>query len=170
MSDNDFALIEDDDDPELDLAHPWHVLVVDDEPDVHTATEYALMRFRHAHRPVQTTHALSGREAMAVIANKGIRFDMILMDVVMQTPTDGLDTAVAIREYLGCSDVPYITIRSGQPAMASEADVLRIPAINGYLSKAACSNEILKETLRVGLDHSAKFAAHCHCGYCRRNQ
>jgi len=42
---------------------PWKVLVVDDEPDVHAMTRFALEDFKFAGKSLQIFQAMSGREA-----------------------------------------------------------------------------------------------------------
>lgn len=47
---------------------PWKVLVVDDEPDVHTVTRLTLSRFRLDGRSLQFLNACSGAEACKILS------------------------------------------------------------------------------------------------------
>ncbi len=154
MSDDGLILI--DDEAEVALDSPWSILVVDDDPDVHATTRYSLERFVFMHRPVALTSAYSGREALEIFRADKLKFDLALIDVVMETPTDGIDTAKAIREHLQCTQVPYIIMRSGQPAYARAEDLLSMPEINAYLNKAQLSLEVLRAAIVQGLSAAAQ--------------
>lgn len=153
MDDEDLILI--DDDVDTLRGDPWRILVVDDDDDVHATTRFSLERFVFMERPVSLTCAYSGREALEIFRADRRRFDLVIIDVVMETPTDGIDTAKAIREYLECAHVPYIIIRSGQPAYARAEDLLNMPQINAYLNKAQLSLDTLHAAISQGLTVAA---------------
>lgn len=150
IDDDDLVLM--DDEADADGAPPWRVLVVDDDPDVHAATGMVLGAFRHQDRALAINNAYSGREAMAMIRAQSEPYDLALLDVVMDTPTDGLDTARSIREFLEWSGVPYIIIRTGQPAYAAQEDVMRLPEVNAYLTKGKVTASELIEAVIHGLE------------------
>lgn len=153
MSDNDLLFLDDDEQVEESL--PWRILVVDDDPDVHATTRFSLERFRFCGRGVEIFSAFSGREALDMVrANLG-QYDLALIDVVMETPTDGLDAAREIRERLECAKIPYIIIRSGQPAYSRPEDVLGLPQVDAYLSKAQLPMNVLHDAVSRGLAAAA---------------
>ena len=70
---------------------PWHILVVDDEPVVHEATEFALKGEVFFGNSLQLHHAFSGREGFDILMNSGVDFFVALIDVVMETTDAGLN-------------------------------------------------------------------------------
>jgi CheY-like chemotaxis protein len=156
MIEDDALVLMEDDAPEL-TGEPWHVLVVDDDLDVHAATALALNRFTYQDRPLRLSDAYSGKEALEKITAPNAVIDLVLLDVVMDTPTDGLDAARSIREVLNSLNMPYIIIRTGQPAYAAEADVMRMPQINAYLTKGKTTSGELVAAVREGLEAVASF-------------
>ena len=82
------------------VSTPLRVLVVDDEPDVAAVTRLSLRGMDHNGRPVELVAAASGAEGVAALrADPDIA--VVLLDVVMETDTAGLDACRAIREELG---------------------------------------------------------------------
>ena len=45
----------------------WYLLIVDDDEDVHHATEFALSDLRVLGRPLEFLHAFSADEAIAIL-------------------------------------------------------------------------------------------------------
>ncbi|MBK6638362.1 MAG: response regulator [Rhodocyclaceae bacterium] len=148
---DDEVLVLSDDPAEAELGSPWKILVVDDDADVHATTGFALQGYVFMGRKVSLSSAYSGREALEMFNGHELEFDLALIDVVMETPTDGIDTAKAIRKHLECVQVPYIILRSGQPAYARADDLLAMPEINAYLNKAKLSVELLQQAISQGL-------------------
>src|SRR5881628_1660149 len=68
---------------------PWKVLIVDDEPEVHQATMFALSGLAIAGRGIEFLHAASGAEARALLAHEK-DIALMLLDVVMETEDAGL--------------------------------------------------------------------------------
>ena len=61
---------------------PWRVLVVDDDPDVHTVTRLTLRHFRFEGRPLELLSAYSAAEGRKVLEAQA-DIAMILLDVVI---------------------------------------------------------------------------------------
>ena len=102
---------------------PWRVLIVDDDADVHLATELAMRDLPVEGRPLAFLHARSAREALEVIAaDEAIA--VVLLDVVMETPDAGLRLVRRIRQELGRRSL-RIVLRTGQPGYAPEIETLR---------------------------------------------
>jgi response regulator RpfG family c-di-GMP phosphodiesterase len=113
---------------------PWTVLIVDDEPEVHSVTRLALADFRFRDRPLRFLSAYSGGEARALLdREKGIA--VILLDVVMETDHAGLDLVRHIRERLS-DRIVRIVLRTGQPGRAPERRVIVDYDINDYKEKS----------------------------------
>ncbi|MDQ3643168.1 MAG: hypothetical protein M3450_17310 [Actinomycetota bacterium] len=125
------------------------ILVVDDEPDVAAVTRLSLRGMRHAGRPVELVIETTGAGAVAAMrADPGIA--VILLDVVMETDTAGLDACRAIREELGNRFV-RILLRTGQPGAAPERATIDDYDIDGYLPKAELTTTRLYAAVRTAL-------------------
>ena len=128
---------------------PIRVLVVDDEPDVAAVTRLSLRGMRHGGRPVELVVSTTGAGAVAAMrADPGIA--VILLDVVMETDTAGLDACRAIREELGNRYV-RILLRTGQPGAAPERATIDDYDIDGYLPKAELTTNRLYAAVRTAL-------------------
>lgn len=135
MSDQDLILI--DDEPEEDSGSdlpPWLVLVVDDEEDVHTLTRSVVSELRFMGRDICLLHASSGRQAASVMAETS-DIAVVLLDVVMETDDAGLQLVRTIREEFLNTTV-RIVLRTGQPGIAPERQVILDWDINEYLPKS----------------------------------
>lgn len=112
---------------------PWLILIVDDDPEVHTMTRLVMKKFTYRDRPVQFLSAYSAEEALQILrSDPGIA--MILLDVVMETDDAGLRLVPRIRDELKNEQVRII-LRTGQPGQAPEDDVIRSYDINDYKAK-----------------------------------
>lgn len=80
------------------------VLIVDDDPDIVEQMKTVVST------KFNTDIAYSGEEALKKIMEK--KYDCIVMDVMMQTLSDGLDTAKKIKENPGTRDIPIIMLTS----------------------------------------------------------
>lgn len=125
------------------------ILVVDDEPDVAAVTRLSLRGMRHGGRPVELVVESTGEGAVAAMrADPSIA--VILLDVVMETDTAGLDACRAIREELGNRFV-RILLRTGQPGVAPERATIDDYDIDGYLPKAELTTTRLYAAVRTAL-------------------
>lgn len=128
-------LIEDDiEDPFHNRHSRWRLLIVDDDPDVHTATTYSLTGLEIHHRQLEFLHAYSATEAAKLLAEES-DIAAVLLDVVMEEDDSGLKLVKVIRDELGLADLRII-LRTGQPGYAPELDVVREYDINDYKTKA----------------------------------
>ena len=100
------------------LPEEYRVLVVDDEPDIHAVTKLSVRGLTYADREVELLSATSGAEAVETMrANPDVA--VILLDVVMETDSAGLDACRAIRDELD-NHLVRIVLRTGQPGQAPE--------------------------------------------------
>ena len=128
---------------------PWHVLVVDDEPDVHDATELALRGLLIEGRPLKFVHAYSAAEALEKVAGDP-DIAVVLLDVVMETRDAGLVIVREIRETLARRAVRII-LRTGQPGYAPELDTVATYDINDYKTKSDLTRVRLYTSLTVAI-------------------
>ncbi|MEQ8392360.1 MAG: EAL domain-containing protein [Thalassospira sp.] len=121
------------DDPHRDLTDSvWTILVVDDDVDVHEATEFSLNKVDILGRDLRLLHATRGEEVLGYLkANPNIA--VIMLDVVMEEPDTGLKLVGKIREQ-GYSD-PRIILRTGYSGQAPEDEVIKNYDINDYRTK-----------------------------------
>lgn len=111
----------------------WKLLIVDDEPEVHSVTRLALADLRFQGRPLTFLSAHSGDEARRMIVEHPDTA-IVLLDVVMETDDAGLQVARFIR---GKAANPFcrIILRTGQPGQAPERQVILDYDINDYKAK-----------------------------------
>ncbi|MDM8557371.1 response regulator [Candidatus Parabeggiatoa sp. HSG14] len=128
---------------------PWKVLIVDDEPDIHTMTRFALEEFKFAGKSLQLLKAMSGIEAQDILA-ADTEIAVALIDVVMETDDAGLQLVDFIRNELKYSLIRLI-IRTGQPGMAPEQEVIDRYDIDDYKNKTELKAQKLYTTMRVAL-------------------
>jgi signal transduction histidine kinase/DNA-binding NarL/FixJ family response regulator len=148
----------------------WKVLVVDDEEDIHSVTRMALKGFTYKDKGIEFLHTYSGKESEQVLQdNRDIA--VILLDVVMETNTAGLDLVKFIRDKLNNRFVQII-LRTGYPGYAPEREVIVSYDINDYKTKTELTSFKLftlilaslraydsitsLEQLRVGLEDMVK--------------
>ena len=138
MSDSEGLLFSEDeydqdDDIKENKEAPWNILIVDDEPEIHSVTTLVLADFEWEGRPLRFFNAYTALEAKEIL-NRGLSISVCLVDVVMETNEAGLDLVRYIRGELGNSQVRLI-LRTGQPGYAPEKSVIRDYDINDYKDK-----------------------------------
>ena len=125
------------------------VLVVDDEPAVHSVTKLSVRGLRYADRDVELLSAESGTQAVEMMrANPDVA--VILMDVVMESDSAGLDACRTIRDELN-NHLVRILLRTGQPGQAPEKKTIEGYDLDGYLAKAEIDANRLYSALRSAL-------------------
>ena len=146
-ADDDLIFIEEDRSPDniADMDACWRILIVDDDRDVHEATEFALSGVEILGRRLHLMHAYSGREALTVLEREP-DIAVALLDVVMESDDAGLKTVVAIRQDLMLLNLRII-LRTGQPGQAPEADTIARYDINDYKTKSELTHSRLYTTL-----------------------
>ena len=112
----------------------WRVLIVDDDADVHQATELALQGLLIEGRPLSFVHAMSAAEARQLLLTE-VDLAVALLDVVMESEDAGLQLVRHIRDTLGLRNL-RIVLRTGQPGYAPEIDTVRAYDINDYKTKS----------------------------------
>lgn len=156
MADDDkdmLVFLADEPDPaaeqEATAAAVWRVLLVDDEPDVHTATKVALRNLDIEGRRLEFQHAYSDAEARKVLQQEA-PFAVAVIDVVMESDTAGLDLVRYIREELADARVRLI-LRTGQPGYAPEISTIQNYDINDYRTKSELTQSRLFTSLTMAV-------------------
>lgn len=142
-------LIDDDKREEPSNEGVLKVLIVDDEPTVHDITALVLKNFRYKGYRLELKSAYSAAEAREVLACDG-PFALILLDVIMETDDAGLSLARYIREELKDSMV-RIVLRTGQPGMVPQRQVMRDYEIDDYKEKAELTSERFDATVTASI-------------------
>lgn len=127
----------------------WTVLIVDDEPDVYTATQMALRGVEILGRPLEFLHATSSTQAIELLQARP-DVAVILLDVVLESERAGLDLVIRIRNELRLH-LPRIILRTGQPGYAPEMQVIRDYDINDYRVKSELTRMRLYTVLTSAL-------------------
>ncbi|MBS2036940.1 response regulator receiver protein [bacterium] len=131
----------------------WEVLVVDDDPDVLEISRLALKSVNIYGAPLKLHLCGSKAEAVELIATKAQLLPALavaLIDVVMETDTAGLDLCRYIREECN-NPLTQLFIRTGQPGLAPEREVIDRYDINGYFNKAEATQDKLYTMIKSGV-------------------
>ncbi len=127
----------------------WKVLVIDDEPEVHSVTKMVLSNFVFAGRPVELLSAYSAAEAEALLRQHE-DVALALVDVVMESDHAGLQLIKTIREDIGNQNIRLV-LRTGQPGQAPEEKVIVDYDINDYKDKTELTAIKLKTLMYSSL-------------------
>lgn len=127
----------------------WKVLIVDDDPEVHQATVFALKGQNVCGRPLELLHAYSAEQAL-VSLHTTADVAVVFLDVVMESHDAGLELVPRIRGELGLADIRII-LRTGQPGYAPEMSVIRDYDINDYRTKSELTHTRLMTTLTAAI-------------------
>lgn len=133
---------------------PWRVLLVDDEPAVHQVTRLALRGLEVRGCPCELISATSAAEARRLLTSLSDHepIAVAIVDVVMESDTAGTDLVRWMRNDASMSSI-RIVIRTGQPGIAPEEDLLRDLDINDYWSKTEMTARRMR-TVLIGLIRS----------------
>ncbi len=134
MSD-DYFLFADEVPPDLSGGSEkgWKILIADDDREVHTVTRLVLRDFQFDGRGLQFFSAFSAAETCEIMRNHP-DMAMLLLDMVMETETSGIDVARFVRETLE-NHLVRIILRTGQPGQAPENQLISRYDINDYKEK-----------------------------------
>lgn len=150
QTDTDTLHFLDDDDPSGAAKElVWRLMVVDDEPDVHRATTFALTGVKILGRPLEFLHAYSASEAEALLKTEQ-NVAVVLLDVVMEREDAGLALIKTIRQDLKLTELRII-LRTGQPGYAPEIETIHDFDINDYKTKSELTRTKLYATVTAAL-------------------
>jgi CheY-like chemotaxis protein len=145
----------------------WPILIVDDEPDVLQLSKLVMQDFTVYGLPVELHTATSKAEAIDLMNTKLIpvlptvpppRVAVAFIDVVMETNSAGLELCDYIRNTMN-NKVVQLIVRTGQPGIAPERDVIDRYDINGYFTKAEATEDKLYTLVKSGVRQYLSFMA-----------
>jgi CheY-like chemotaxis protein len=134
----------------------FHVVLVDDEPDVHEISRLAMRKFRVYGLPVRLHSASSKAEGIELLHSLTLgRADIslasvALIDVVMETDHAGLELCAYIRDVMKNRRM-QLYVRTGQPGVAPERSVIDQYDIQGYLAKSEATEDKLYTLVKAGV-------------------
>ena len=135
--------------PSADETRRWKIAVIDDEPAVHEGTRFALSDYQLNGQGLEILSAYSaaeGRELMRRHPDVAV----VLLDVIMETDTAGLELVEFIRSELK-NETVRIILRTGQPGQAPERRVIVDYDINDYKAKTELTADKLFTALTAAL-------------------
>lgn len=142
----------------------WPVLLVDDEPDVLSISRLAMKNFEVYGLPLKIYTASSKAEAIWLMNDNvevGCSLAVAFLDVVMENDSAGLELCDYIRNDMG-NKLTQIFIRTGQPGIAPERQVIDRYDINGYFSKIEATEDklysLIKSSVRQYLSYGTALA------------
>jgi len=135
----------------------WKILIVDDDEQTHLVTKLALSDVRILNRDLDLLHAYNSEEAFSILNNTE-DITVIILDVVMETDTAGLDLVKRIRNELNLHSI-RIVIRTGQPGYAPELKVIEDYDINDYKMKSELTRNRLISTLTTTIRSYEQYKA-----------
>ncbi|WP_231702356.1 two-component system response regulator [Rheinheimera lutimaris] len=151
-TDEDFLFLAED---EPEIAGPeqtlgeWHLLIVDDDEEIHTVTKLALSDLTVMGKHLVFHHAYSGKAAVQFLRQHP-HTALVLLDVVMESDDAGLKVVQQIREELGMDEI-RIVLRTGQPGYAPEESVIKEYDINDYKTKTELTRSKLVTSIIASL-------------------
>jgi CheY-like chemotaxis protein len=133
----------------------WPVLIVDDEPDVLAVTRLVLKDVTVDGVPLALHAAASKAEAIQLLSGStgppdAPYFAVALIDVVMETPSAGLEVCEFVRNNLK-NKTTQLYIRTGQAGRAPEREVIDRYDINGYFTKVETTEDKLYSLVKAGV-------------------
>ncbi len=135
------------------MSNEWNVLLVDDEPDVLSVSKLAMRNFEVFGLPLKLHTAASKAETLEMLGEETLFLSSLavaFIDVVMESDTAGLELCQYIREDLNNSTT-QLFIRTGQPGIAPEREVIDRFDINGYFTKAEATEDKLYSLVKSGV-------------------
>lgn len=151
MLEDDFQFL-DEDEPTQETESAttaWNILIVDDDEQVHHSTSFMLKGIEILGARLQLHHCYYAEQSLEFL-KQNPEPAVILLDVVMETDTAGLDLVEKIRTQLDYRRVRII-LRTGQAGYAPELKVINEYDINDYRLKSELSRTRLITSLTSAL-------------------
>ena len=132
------------------------IVIVDDEPDIHAITRMSLKKMLFEGQSLDLVFFDNAQDAISDLAAHP-ETALVLMDVVMETDTAGLDAVKSIREAQQ-NKLTRILLRTGQPGSVPETEVIQNYDIDGYMSKTELTQARLFTSVRASLKAHAELS------------
>jgi signal transduction histidine kinase len=151
MAEDDIVHLIDDprDERPPDELRRWKIAVIDDEPAVHDGTRFALGDYKLNGQGLEILSAYSAAEGRELL-RKNPDVAVVLLDVIMESDTAGLDLVEYIRTDLK-NETVRIILRTGQPGQAPERRVIVDYDINDYKAKTELTADKLFTAMTAAL-------------------
>src|SRR6478672_6647486 len=150
MAEDDIVqLIDDPREKPAEQGPRWKIAVIDDEPAVHDGTRFALSDYRLHGQGLEILSAYSAAEGRELMRNHP-DIAVVLLDVIMESDTAGLNLVEFIRKELK-NETVRIILRTGQPGQAPERRVIVDYDINDYKAKTELTADKLFTALTAAL-------------------
>ncbi|MBN9041924.1 MAG: histidine kinase [Rhizobiales bacterium 62-47] len=152
MADQDDVLhLIDDTAPEsgASAARKWKIAVIDDDHAVHEGTRFALSDYSLNGQGLEILSAYSAAEGRELMQQHP-DIAAVLLDVIMETDSAGLDLVEFIRNEIR-NETVRIILRTGQPGQAPERRVIVDYDINDYKAKTELTADKLFTSLTAAL-------------------
>jgi signal transduction histidine kinase/CheY-like chemotaxis protein len=150
MAEDDIVhLIDDPDEEPAEEGPRWKIAIIDDEPAVHDGTRFALNDYRLNGQGLEILSAYSAAEGRELMRNHP-DVAVVLLDVIMESDTAGLDLVEFIRNEVK-NETVRIILRTGQPGQAPERRVIVDYDINDYKAKTELTADKLFTSLTAAL-------------------
>src|SRR5262252_10439355 len=135
--------------PEDSSVRKWKVAVIDDDQAVHEGTRFALSDYSLNGVGLEILSAYSAAEGRELLRGHP-DVAVVLLDVIMETDTAGLELVEYIRNELK-NETVRIILRTGQPGQAPERRVIVQYDINDYKAKTELTADKLFTSLTAAL-------------------
>src|SRR5437868_14747419 len=127
----------------------WKIAIIDDDHAVHDGTRFALSDYRLNGQGLEILSAYSAADGRQLLRSHP-DVAVVLLDVIMETDTAGLDLVEFIRQELK-NETVRIILRTGQPGQAPERCVIVAYDINDYKAKTELTADKLFTALTAAL-------------------
>lgn len=131
------------------------ILLVDDDPDIHLVVEVTL-----AALACEVTCCRTGAAALDVLRREVP--DLVLMDIMLEHPTEGLQIACQMRQDERLKDIPIIFVSSIGESMGRTyaEEVCPVALVGGNFLEKPLDPTRLRETVRQALaEHNSPGAS-----------
>jgi signal transduction histidine kinase len=146
---DEFLQIIEDQAPPPQAGPRWKIAVIDDDPAVHDGTRFALSDYTLNGQRLEILSASSAAEGRELLARHP-DVAAVLLDVIMETDSAGLDLVHFIRSTLK-NETVRIILRTGQPGQAPERRIIVDYDINDYKAKTELTADKLFTSLTAAL-------------------
>lgn len=128
----------------------FNILVVDDDAMVHMVTEMSFNHLQFTTCSFKLHSAYSAKEAVKKLQAADIKYSVILLDIVMETLSAGLDIIPDIRKS-PAGKFARIIVRTGQAGRTAREDIIAQHEIHGYYDKVSLDTETLLTAAIIGI-------------------